>query len=120
MKLDLPQPRDWQVFEDLCRDLWAERWGNPNTRKHGRTGQKQRGVDIFGQPADGAWEVCCKRYERQPTRAEIEHELEACDACRKTVAPAGPRATRWRCRRCGSARSCNSWPSQSADGCAFP
>ncbi len=63
MKLDLPTPRDWQSFEDLCRDLWAELWGDPNAQKHGRTGQKQRGVDIFGQPGSGAdWEgVQCKR-----------------------------------------------------------
>jgi hypothetical protein len=78
MKLDLPPPRDWQVFEDLCRDLWAELWGDPNAQKHGRTGQKQRGVDVFGQPAGGggAWEgVQCKRYERQPTRKAIEREV---------------------------------------------
>ncbi len=57
MKLDLPPPRDWQAFEDLCRDLWAELWDDPNAAKHGRTGQKQRGVDVFGQPGGGAdWE----------------------------------------------------------------
>ncbi len=77
MKLDLAPPRDWQSFEDLCRDLWAELWGDPNAQKHGRSGQKQRGVDVFGQPAGGAgWEgVQCKRYGRQLTRMEIEHEV---------------------------------------------
>ncbi len=78
MKYDLPPPRDWQPFEDLCRDLWAELWRDPNAKKHGRTGQKQYGVDVFGQPdGSGGWEgVQCKRYERQLTRAEVEHEVE--------------------------------------------
>ncbi len=78
MSYDLPPPRDWQVFEDLCRDLWVKLWRDPHAQKHGRTGQKQRGVDVFGQPAGGsAWEgVQCKRYERQLTREEIEHEVD--------------------------------------------
>lgn len=78
MKLDLPPPRDWQTFEDLCRDLWAERWNDPNAQKHVRGGQSQRGVDVFGQPGGGpAWEgVQCKCYERQLTRAQIKAEVK--------------------------------------------
>ncbi len=78
MKLDLPPPRDWQPFEDLCRDLWAKLWSDLNAQKHGRTGQKQQGVDVFGQPDGGTdWEaVQCKCTRRQLTRAEIEHEVK--------------------------------------------
>ncbi len=62
MKLDLSSPRDWQPFEDLCRDLWAELWHDSNAQKHGRQGQKQRCVGVFGQPDGGTdWEgVQCK------------------------------------------------------------
>lgn len=46
----LPPPRDWQVFEDLCCDLMRREWNDPYTQKNGRSGQRQKGVDIYGQP----------------------------------------------------------------------
>ncbi len=46
----LPVPRDWQVFEDFCRDLFAAEWSDPQTKKYGRPGQEQEGVDVFGRP----------------------------------------------------------------------
>ena len=57
MSYTLPPPRDWQVFEDLCCKLWRRLWNDPNAQKHGRAGQKQHGVDVFGQPDGGPhWE----------------------------------------------------------------
>ena len=41
----LPPLRDWQAFEDLCCDLWRELWRDPEAQKHGRSGQRQEGVD---------------------------------------------------------------------------
>ena len=49
-QFDLPPPKDWQVFEDLCHALWQREWRCPAIQKHGRSGQQQRGVDIFGRP----------------------------------------------------------------------
>jgi hypothetical protein len=49
----LPPPKNWQDFEALCRDLWAEIWGDPNTQANGRSGQAQHGVDISGRPGGG-------------------------------------------------------------------
>ncbi len=46
-------PANWQDFELLCRDLWAELWQDPSAQLNGRPGQKQDGVDIFGQPNGG-------------------------------------------------------------------
>lgn len=40
---------DWQKFERFCRDLWASIWENEELQRHGRTGQAQAGVDIFGE-----------------------------------------------------------------------
>lgn len=50
-------------FERLCRDLWASIWDDPNTQMHGRGGQEQAGVDIYGQPRTGSGysAVQCKR-----------------------------------------------------------
>jgi len=53
-QLNLHPPRDWQVFEDLCHALWEREWRCPTIQKHGRSGQPQRGVDIFGKPNGGA------------------------------------------------------------------
>lgn len=78
--VELPPPRDWQVFEDFCRDLFAAEWGDPHAQEHGRSGQKQHGVDLFGR-RDGRWQaVQCKRKQRFPesklTAAEVRREVE--------------------------------------------
>ncbi len=79
--IELPPPRDWQVFEDLCRDIFAAEWRDPETQKHGRPGQEQNGVDIFGH-RDGRWQgVQCKRKQQFPetklTAAEVRAEVSA-------------------------------------------
>jgi hypothetical protein len=80
MPTALPPPRNWQDFEDLCCDLWRRLWNDPETQKHGRSGQAQAGVDIFGRPNGGVeWAgVQCKHKEehRALSRAEIEREVE--------------------------------------------
>jgi WD40 repeat protein len=78
--LSLPRSRNWQDFEDLCRDLWRCLWRDPETQKHGRSGQPQAGVDVYGRPSCGSkWVgVQCKvkgEHERL-TRDEIEAEVE--------------------------------------------
>ena len=51
MKQQLNPPANWNDFEDLCHKLWRSIWGDPNTQKHGRKGQAQHGVDIYGKPS---------------------------------------------------------------------
>lgn len=46
----LPIPKNWQDFESLCCRLWSEIWSDPNAQKHGRQGQPQCGVDVYGRP----------------------------------------------------------------------
>lgn len=48
----LRQPENWQDFETLCKKLWAEIWGFPETKKNGRSGQNQSGVDVWGMDAE--------------------------------------------------------------------
>jgi hypothetical protein len=50
MRQRLPIPCTWQDFEALCHQLWKEIWSDPNAQRHGRAGQSQQGVDIFGHP----------------------------------------------------------------------
>ena len=75
-------PSNWQDFESLCRDLWRELWNDPNAQKHGRQGQPQHGVDVFGRPGEGLeWAgVQCKLKSQitgsRLTRGEIEAEVK--------------------------------------------
>jgi len=86
----LPAPKDWQEFERLCRDLWAEIWRDPNAQLNGRSGQPQHGVDIFGEPKDGVGMsgVQCKRRGTAPDNSEIcGAELEQEVAKARSFAP---------------------------------
>jgi hypothetical protein len=41
-------PQAWDEFEDIVCSAAKNRWDNPNFTRHGRQGQKQDGVDIYG------------------------------------------------------------------------
>ena len=81
---DLPKPRDWDEFEDIVWDIFMRKWNDPKAKRYGRSGQRQHGVDIYGQPEDlsGAYVgVQCKRYAKgkfkiETLNAEIEKAEE--------------------------------------------
>jgi hypothetical protein len=67
-------------FESMIRDICALEWNDPHTEKFGRKGQKQYGVDVYGQPADldGGYRAaqCKLRTKNQNlTKQEIEREV---------------------------------------------
>jgi tetratricopeptide (TPR) repeat protein len=77
----IPPPRNWQDFEDLCRDVWEKIWGDHNTQKNGRSGQPQHGVDVYGRINESKWAgVQCKgkdTYSKQQlTETELIQEVE--------------------------------------------
>ena len=80
--LQIPPPENWEDFESLCCDLWREIWKDPNTKKHGRQGQKQHGVDVYGRPNQKQqWAgVQCKEKDnyqnKKLTQSEVEEEVE--------------------------------------------
>ncbi|WP_039661201.1 hypothetical protein [Pantoea sp. MBLJ3] len=41
-------PKSWAEFESICKDSFQLRWSNPDLTMHGRQGQAQDGVDIYG------------------------------------------------------------------------
>jgi hypothetical protein len=47
---DLPRPKSWDEFEDICTDVLKRTWGDPYVVRHGRLGQRQSGVDCYGFP----------------------------------------------------------------------
>jgi tetratricopeptide (TPR) repeat protein len=44
----LPPPNNWQDFESLCFDLYSRTWKTNDAEMHGRRGQPQAGVDVYG------------------------------------------------------------------------
>jgi hypothetical protein len=69
-------PKSWVAFENLCLSLFREVWDDPLAKKHGRSGQAQHGVDIFGRPhgVGSEWVgVQCKGKEQgYGTKASLE------------------------------------------------
>lgn len=78
----IPPPRDWERFEEICLALWQEIWSDPLAMKNGRRGQKQSGVDIYGRPSGIAafWGIQCKGkdqgYGNVLTFAEVVQEVQ--------------------------------------------
>lgn len=76
----LPPPKDWQKFERLCRDIWARVWNYPDTQLHGRQGQPQCGVDVYGYvdgEVDQLYAVQCKGKDQYNRDGVTEQELIA-------------------------------------------
>jgi hypothetical protein len=88
-------PKSWEKFEDLCLVLFRQIWGDPLAHKHGRKGQPQLGVDIYGyvDPSGAILHgVQCKgkdaNYNAKATVAELKAELAKADKFQ-------PRLERW-------------------------
>lgn len=80
-------PKSWEKFEDLVHALFAEVWNDPVAKKHGRRGQPQHGVDVYGEPkgAGGPFHgVQCKGkdagYNAKATVVEFDAELAKAEA----------------------------------------
>ncbi len=58
-------PIYWQQFEDLTHALFQKVFGDPTPTKHGRPGQSQHGVDVYGTYTQAGWLVGiqCKRMD---------------------------------------------------------
>jgi hypothetical protein len=70
-------PKDWQDFERSTRTLMSCVLDDPQTRMHGRQGQAQSGVDVWGRrKSDGALVgVQCKLSMDEITEKELRIEV---------------------------------------------
>lgn len=73
--------KDDDEFEELIRDICALEWHDPTTKRYGRSGQSQKGIDVYGQPVwlDGSYYAaqCKLRPSQKPlTESEIEREVK--------------------------------------------
>jgi len=75
--LDLAPPKTWEQFEELCADTFSALWSDPELVRHGRSGQRQSGVDIVCRPG-GRWTgLQCKRKAVWPVRSVTTAEIDA-------------------------------------------
>lgn len=71
----VPPPKSWDEFEDITLAAAKLRWNNTDFQRHGRTGQKQDGVDVFGHDDDRHLGVQCKNTVGGISLAIIEEEV---------------------------------------------
>ncbi|MBN1513069.1 MAG: tetratricopeptide repeat protein [Phycisphaerae bacterium] len=88
--MQVPPPKDWQQFERNMRDLYEAHWGVTATM-HGRIGQPQHGVDIYGQPNGADYHgVQCKGHDGnlggEVTKTELTNEVEKATRFRPQLA----------------------------------
>lgn len=75
------KPKNWQDFEVLCKNLWKLEFSCHDINRHGRQGQKQHGVDIYGYINNGneIFGIQCKGKDEynhsQITKSEIDAEI---------------------------------------------
>jgi hypothetical protein len=50
---NIPPPKSWDEFEDIILSAAKLRWSSRDFFRHGRRGQSQQGVDVYGQDAEG-------------------------------------------------------------------
>lgn len=69
-------PRSWEHFEELCADLFQAMWSDPALVRHGRSGQRQQGIDIVARRgAEYPVGLQCKRRSRWPVKRLTTTEL---------------------------------------------
>jgi hypothetical protein len=71
----IPEPKSWEEFEQITRDALSIRWENPDLSMHGRPGQAQDGVDIYGDNHLGFVAVQCKNTYSGVKQKVIDEEI---------------------------------------------
>ena len=82
----VPPPRGWDEFEDIVLSAARIRWKSAEFFRHGRQGQQQDGVDIFGHDASGRTiGVQCKNTRRRLTSPIIDGEIRKAESFSPTI-----------------------------------
>jgi hypothetical protein len=81
------KPKSWEEFEEIVCSAAKSRWGNPDFTLHGRMGQAQSGVDVYGEDRDGELVgIQCKNTDGGVTAATIQSEIEKAEQFSPTLA----------------------------------
>lgn len=104
IEVEIAPPANWQDFERLTLDYARRAWKDDYAERHGRQGQAQSGVDVFGnnRSSSEATGIQCKKKQnsaspsKRLTTAEIDAEVSAAKGFkpklgRFVIATTGPR-----------------------------
>lgn len=70
------KPRSWEEFEEIVCAAAKNRWRSPDFTLHGRKGQAQSGVDVYGEDQDGElMGIQCKNTDGGVSDATIRSEI---------------------------------------------
>lgn len=74
-------PKGWDEFEDIVCSAAKNRWRNSDFTRHGRQGQEQHGVDVYGKDEKGSLVgLQCKNTWPGVTKRTIEDEVKNAEA----------------------------------------
>ena len=77
---NLPTPKDDVEFQEIIRDLFAAHWKNDNVQGYGRSGQAQKGVDVYllGKPLENTqtYAIQCKVRKKYLSEKDIKEEIK--------------------------------------------
>ncbi|WP_039049512.1 hypothetical protein [Comamonas thiooxydans] len=81
--VNMPPPSSWDEFEDLVCSAAKNRWKSANFTRHGRQGQRQDGVDIYGKDDRGHLVgLQCKNTSSGITSRIVDEEIAKAEAFR--------------------------------------
>lgn len=79
--LKIAPPNSADEFEDIACSAAKNRWGQPDFTKHGRRGQRQKGVDIYGTDNKGnRVGIQCKNTVGGLKLATVKAEVKKAEA----------------------------------------
>ncbi|MDO6642164.1 hypothetical protein Q4557_19660 [Shewanella sp. 5_MG-2023] len=79
------KPKSWEEFEEISRDAMGVRWSNPDLIMHGRPGQAQNGIDIYGNNHIGFVGIQCKNTLGGVTEKVILDEIIKAESFSKSI-----------------------------------
>ena len=83
----MPPPRSWDEFEAVVCSAAKIRWSSPDFTPHGRQGQRQDGVDVYGKDDKGRLVgLQCKNTWSGVSTATISDEVEKAESFKPALA----------------------------------
>lgn len=83
---EIPRPKGDDDFEELALALYREVWRDVGAKLHGRSGQRQHGVDLYGEDrvgSSGLIGVQCKQHGSATVLTDKELVAELRDEVEK-------------------------------------
>ncbi len=84
--MQIPPPKTWQEFEDITLSCLKIKWRSNDLKKHGRLGQPQNGVDIYGSDNLGhRVGIQCKLAAEELTIDTIKKEAKKAESFKPKI-----------------------------------